>query len=240
MVSIGEIIYRLQENPLLRNIRKSDIANHIKTVINLIGAPGLYEDKSITLDIYDFRAQLPKDFVSRTAVRRIYDTNVKVGLMHNTDDFHNYSTLPTEEEKDGVDLLYTHKIIGDFIYTDFKEGKVEVMYTAITTDEQGMPMIVGNESVRLAIEWYIKQRYYEILWTTGSNGISERHYQNALTMYYQYIGQATNAINTPDPLEAEAIGNTIVRLIPHTDNVESAHKYDSQKERRRNNNNPYR
>jgi len=231
MVSIGEIIYRLQENPLLQSIKKSDVVNHVKTVIDLIGAPGLYEDKHINLEIINFQAQIPKDYKSRTTVRRVLDNNYRVTLGHNTDDaFKTYPSL-TDSEKETVDLLYTHKIVGDFIYVDFEEGNIELIYKAFKLDKEGFPYIEGDESVRLAIEWYIKQRKYEILWTLQK--LPERVYQHALQQYHFYVGQATNAILLPDPVEAEAIGNAIIRLIPQTDNFESGYKYDSQKERRK-------
>ncbi len=243
MVSVGEIMYRLQDNPLLKNVKKSDVVNHIKTVINLLGVPGLYEDKLITLDIYDFRSQIPSDFVSRTAVRRILtstvstsdgsttDIKAKITLTHNTDEFYNeYSTL-NDNDKSTVDMLYTHKIVGDFIYVDFEEGQVEMSYKAVTTDENGWPMIDSDDSVILATEWYIKRRYYEILWSNGK--LPDKVFQHSEQQYRFYMGQATNALLIPDPVEAEAIGNAIIRLIPQTDNLESNHKYDSQKERLR-------
>ncbi len=245
MVSVGEIMYRIQDNPLLKNVKKSDVVNHIKTVINLLGVPGLYEDKLITLDIYDFRAQIPSDFVSRTAVRRIISTPVsssdgssvnvkaKITLTHNTDEFYNeYSELDADN-KGLVDMIYTHKIVGDFIYVDFEEGQIQMSYKAVQTDEKGWPLIDSDESVVLATEWYIKRRYYEVLWSNGK--LADKVFQHAEQQYRFYMGQPTNALLIPDPVEAEAIGNMIIRLIPQTDNLESNHKYDSQKERLRSN-----
>lgn len=239
MVSLHQIIYEIQSNPLFQHVKKSDIVNHMRTVINLIGAPGLYIDKIIQLNIYDFHAQLPADFVNRTAVRRVLtedteSSTVYVPLAHNTDQFYkSYSELP-DEEKANVDLLYTHKIVGNVIWVDFEEGVVEVAYKAFDTDEEGFPKIhtpsqIADEAVKEAISWFIKQKFLETLWFNQK--IPRDVYMHALQQYHWYIGQASNAINTPDPVEAEALANSIVRLISQTDNVESGHKYDSQKER---------
>jgi len=242
MVSIGKAIYDIQRHPLLKNVLKSDIVNYIKTVINLIGAPGLYEDKNTQLTIADFRSLLPADFISRIAVRKIIDDEVddaqilKVTLTHNTDDaFKSYSSL-TDEGKNIInnDSIYTHKIVGDYIYTDFEEGTLELIYKAFSLDENNYPVLdgggaIGDTALQLALEWYVKREYFYILWTIGK--IAEKVYQHAHQQSLLYIGQATNAILIPDPIEAEAIGNSIVRLIPQTDNLESGHKYDSQKER---------
>ena len=155
--------------------------------------------------------------------------------MNNTDDFYKEYETFSEEDRVKVDLLYTHKIVGDYIWVDFASGKIKMAYKAIKLDQYGYPQVMGDVSTRLAIEWYIKQKYLESLWMMGK--VADKVYQQALQHYQWYIGQATNEILIPDPIEAEAIGNTIVRLIPHTDNVESGHKYDSQKERLRTNNN---
>lgn len=242
MVSIGKILYDINRHPLMKDLLKSDIVNHIVTVINRIGATSLYEDKNTNLIIADFRALLPTDFVARTTVRRIIDNAdedakvVKVTLTHNTDDaYKTYSSL-TEEGKKCVDMIYTHKIVGNYIYTDFEEGTVELIYRGYKVDNDGFPYLEGktkqeDTALQSAIEWYIKSQHYEGLWAVGK--IADKVYQHSLQQYHWYIGQATNAILTPDPVEAEAIGNSIVRLVPNVNSLESGFKYNSQKERLR-------
>jgi hypothetical protein len=51
----------------------------------------------------------------------------------------------------------TYKIQGNFIYTSFEEGEIEVSYQAIATDEQGFPLIPDNSSFTRALELYIKK-----------------------------------------------------------------------------------
>lgn len=242
MVSIGKIIYDLQRHPLMTGILKSDVVRHVTTVINRIGAPSLYEDAITNLTITNFRAQLPPEFVSRTSVRRILDDGdedsqiVKVVLTHNTDDAATTYGDLNDEGKANVDMIFTHKIVGEYIYVDFETGTVELIYKGYKLDGAGFPYLEGGSKIadtalQSAIEWYIKQQHYEGLWAVGK--LPDKVYNHAMQQYHWYIGQATNAVLMPDPIEAEAIGNAIVRLIPNSDSLETSFKYGSQKEVRK-------
>lgn len=227
MISIGEIIYRIHENPLLVNVRTSDTVNHVKTVIELVGVPGLKQDKLIVLDIIEYRAQLPEDFLNRVSVRMI-NGNDRIVLTSMTDEFGKFNReLYNSDEEPGYE--FTHKIADGYIYTDFKEGKIELLYKAYACDENGWPMIPRNESLVLAIENYIKARYYGIL--ADQNANFERAYQRAEQQYNWYVAQATTSLTMLDPVEAQALGEMLVRLISIKDNFYSNFKYAGQPER---------
>lgn len=226
MISIGEIIYRIHENPLLQSVKKSDIVNHIKTVIELIGVPGLKEEKFIKLTIIDYRAQLPADFLTRKSVR-IINGSQKIVLTNMTDEFGKFDNEIVGSTP--ADKLYTHRIINGFIYTDFKDGELELVYLAYHTDEQGWPMIPRNESVVLAIENYIKARYFRIL--ADNNASFERAYSEAEKQYCWYLAQATTSMLTLDLVEAQTLGTALIRMVPQKDSQYTNYKYDGQPER---------
>jgi hypothetical protein len=227
MISIGEIIYRINENPLLRSVKKSDIVNHIKTVISLIGVPILKEDKLVVLEIIDYRAQLPSDFIRRKSVR-VLDGTDRIVLSHMTDEYGKFSH-ELSGTIDDTDHIFTHKIVEPYIYTDFKEGRIELLYYAYILDENGWPMIPNNESLIKAIDYYIRSRHYEIL--ADQNAQFERAYQRAEQQYCWYVAQATNSLLQPDPVEAQAIGAMLTRLVPMKDNFYLSDKYAGQPER---------
>lgn len=233
MISIGDIIYRIQEHPLLKNVRKSDIVNHVKYVIELVGAPALLEDKMVELIIKDYRVKLPEDFHSRVTVRANIDGN-RIVLTHNTDDFRKFNSKVNEDIEDDTienysDTLFTHYIVDGFLYTDFINGTVELVYKAFKQDENGWPVLPDNVSLVLAIENYIKSRHFGILADLNAN--YERAYQRAEQQYTWYIAQATASILNPDPVEAKALGDRIIRLLPLTDSFYTNEKYASQPER---------
>jgi hypothetical protein len=226
MMSLGEILYRLLEQPLLKAVKKSDIATHVKTVLELVGVPGLKQEKLLSLDIHEFRAELPSDFLARKTVRALNGDD-KIVLTNTTDEYGQFNKEIFGAKNPGT--VYTHKIVNGFIYTDFKEGKVELVYYAYVTDDKGWPMIPRNESLYLAIENYIKSRHYGIL--ADQNAQFERAYQRAEQQYCWYIAQAKGFFSTPDPVEAQALGEMLVRLIPIKENFYTNDKFISQPER---------
>jgi hypothetical protein len=226
MMSIGEILYRLLEQPLLKAVKKSDISTHIKTVIELVGVPGLKEEKFIVLDVFDFRAELPSDFLTRKTVR-VVNGEDRIVLTDNTDEYGKFNKEIFGSDNPGT--IYTHKIVNGFIYTDIKECKLELVYYAYITDEHGWPMIPRNESLYLAIENYIKARYFGIL--ADQNAQFERSYQRAEQQYCWYVAQAKGFFATPDPVEAQALGEMLIRMIPIKENFYTNEKFSGQPER---------
>jgi hypothetical protein len=228
MISIGEIIYRIQEQPMLRAVKTSDIVNHVKTVIELVGVPGLKQEKKINLIVQDYRAQLPSDFIKRVTARMIDSVSRTpvVVLTEGTDNF--IRTVKDSSTLVKSDTLYSYKILDGYIYTDFKESEVELIYTAYYTDENGWPKIPNNASLLLAIENYIKQRHYGIL--ADQNAQFERAYQRAEQQYLWYVAQATNSLSHLDPVEAQALGNAIIRMIPQKTSFYTDNKYIGQPE----------
>jgi len=231
MISVGEIIYRINEHPLLKSVRKSDIVRHIKTVVELVGAPALLTEKLIQLELKDYRVKLPEDFHSRISVRAVIE-NQKIVLQHNTDDFKKFNKeLAIDENINYGDTVFTHHIVNNsYLYADFKEGTVELAYKAYEEDENGWPMLPKNESLVLAIEYYVRSRHFGILADMYPAKYAQAH-ARAEQQYTWYVRQATSSLLTLDPVEAEALGNRLVRMIPLKDEFFSNHKYSGQPER---------
>ena len=221
-MKVGEILYRIKEHPLLKNVNKSDVVNHIKTVIELVGAPGLYEEKLVKLDIRDYRAVLPKDFKSIVAVRTL--DGVKTPMKRNLDDFKKFN-----KDTANGDTTLSYHIVNNYIYVDFIEGFIEIVYLAYKLDEDGLPILPDNESLYLAIENYIKVRYFGIL-ADLYPGRYDRPLQRAEQQYAWYIAQATSSFTNPDYDTAKAIGDMIVRMLPIKKKEETNFKYANQRE----------
>jgi len=230
-ISVGELIYRINEHPLLKNVKKSDIVTHIKTVVELIGVPALYKDAYVRLTIKNYRAKLPDDFHSRTAVRVVVDGQKRV-LTHNMNDYKGFEdkiNAKTENDGNYEETMFTHHITNGYLYVDFQEGEVELAYKAYMEDENGWPLIPKNESLVLAIENYIKARHFGILADMNAN--FERAYQRAEQQYTWYVQQAHNSMLQLDPVEAKALAERIFRMIPTPDSFYTNDKYSGQAER---------
>lgn len=226
MISIGEIVYRILANPVLKGVRTSDIVIHTKTVLELVGVPGLKQDKLVHLQIENCRAPLPEDFVERISVR-VIDSSGKIVSTHDTNDFAEFNDELGEQDK--MDTIFTHRITPNYIYMDFKQGEIELLYKAYYMDENGWLMIPRNESLVLAIINYVRARHFESL--ADQNANFERAYQRAEQQYNWYVAQATNSLLNLDPVEAQALGERLIRMIPVKDNFYTNDKYAGQPER---------
>lgn len=226
MISIGEILYRILENPLLKGVKKSDVVIHVKTVLELVGVPGLKQDKFVRLQVVNYRCPLPDDFLQRISIN-VVDSRGKIVSTHATDNFAEFAGEVVNPAD--ADTLFTHKVTPNYIYFDFEEGEIELLYKAYHTDDEGWIVIPRNESLILAIENYIKARYYGIL--ADQNANFERAYQRAEQQYSWYVAQATNSMLTLDPVEAQALAAALVRMVPLKDQFYTHNKYSGQPER---------
>jgi len=77
-----------------------------------------------------------------------------------TDSFH-----MSEQLEEVTDLTY--KIQGTFLYTTVKEGTIELSYRAISTDEEGYPLLPDNSSFSRALELFVKKSWFTILFDLG-------------------------------------------------------------------------
>lgn len=102
--------------------------------------------KECDLDVVSGRTLLPQDLLGVEAVFNLFD-----GME-----------LAFRERTEGY-LKNSFKVQNRVLHTDFSDGKVKVIYRALYTDENGLPMIPDNQSV-------IEAMYYHILWKVAELG----------------------------------------------------------------------
>ena len=79
-------------------------------------------------------------------------------------------------------------------------------------DEDGYPMIPDNAAFINALELYIKQRYFTILFDKGK--LDHKILQNTQQEYAWAVGQAQTSMISPTVDQMQAITNSINTLIP--------------------------
>lgn len=228
MISINDILFRVYRNPVLKNVRKVDVVEYTKSLIRLLNIPITYESKSIVLSIKDFRAILPKELKDIKGVYAM-TSNGKAGIRIKASTENRIQHTGTIEDAKGEGIAYKH--VPGWIYTEFKEGDIEIIYTAFRVDENNFPLLPENESLILAIENYIKVQYFTILVETGH--MSVQVLERAEQQYNWYVGQASNSFDTPTEEEAESILNGLIRLMPDRDAFFTDFKYSSNTEKLR-------
>lgn len=221
MLTVNDIIYRIYENPLLQNVRKSDIVTHIKSVIKLLDLPATFEEKRIVVNIQEYRARIPKDLYEIKSVMAMNYGGAQVRVRASSDD----RVQQQNEFRGSRTTTIAYKIVPGYIYTEFQSGDIELIYTAFSTDEKGFPLIPDEESLVLAIENYIKVRHFTILFENKQ--LSENILNRAEQQYSWYIGQAANKFTTPTPEQTESLLNAFVRLIPNRKAIEDNFKFNS-------------
>jgi len=219
MISIKEVIYRIYANPIMRNMERSDVVTSIKTILRLIGVPGSLTQKSIVLEILEGRATLPKDLMNIVSVV-LQDTNGNaIRVRASTDDNIQVNHTKADTQIPAITYQRAH----DYLYTDFQEGTVRVVYNGIAMDKDGYPEIPDNESLLMAIENYVKFRYFTGLFENGF--IGEGVLDRAETQYLFYVGQVSNDFDMPSEDGIESLINSIATLIPNRDAIDSNFKF---------------
>ena len=222
MISINDILFRVYRNPILKNVRKVDVVEYTKSLINLLHIPITYEEKSIKLKIVDYRAILPKELKNVRGVSMVSSTgDIGIRVKASTDQRVQHNRKTTDVKADAI----AYKWVPGWIYTEFKAGEVEVIYEAFRLDTNGFPLLPDNESLLLAIENYIKVQYFTILVETGH--MTMAILEKAEQQYSWYAGQATQYFDTPTEDEAENIVSALTNLLPAGDAFFTNFKYSS-------------
>jgi len=224
MVTINDILFRIYRNPLLRNVRKIDVVEDIKSVMELLDIPASMEEKRVVLTVQEYRVVTPKDLHVVKYVMAMNLNGVSQRLRSSSDDRIQHQKV----YRDQLASTATYKVVPGWIYTDFASGDIEVVYTGITMDDSGFPLIPKNESLLKAIENYVKTQYFTMLHEMGH--ISIEALERAEQQYAFYAGQTSNSFSMPTPDETESLFNALVRLIPDRDSFDTNFKFGSNKE----------
>lgn len=231
--NIRRVLDNIHEHPLMADVTLEQAVRYTVRFIGLHSFPKMFQDKTCTVEIQDFRGMLPCDLVSIIQVR---DTHNDVFLRAMTDTFPgankaNQSNWSNQSDwanhstkKDGLDFRNTYipperkymeepsfKTQGRVIFTSFPEGCVEIAYRSIPTDDDGFPLLIDNENYLAALEAFIKVQVFTIKFDTGK--INANVLQNAQQDYAWRAAELGTEFNSLSYSEAEALtrfNNTLI------------------------------
>lgn len=197
-VKIQQIIDDIMEHPLLQDVTQERVIKYAADFMQRVGVPKIFDNKTATLEVTKYKAQLPCDFYSILGVRM---SDSHVAFRATTDIYH------LSENKECSDNYrdLTYKIQGNYIFTSIEEGNIEISYMAIPVDEEGLPMIPDNVKYIEALELYIKKKLFTILF--DQQKLHQSILQNVQQEYAFAVGQAQNDLIMPTLDEMEAISN---------------------------------
>lgn len=105
----------------------------------------------------------------------------------------------------------TYKFNGNYVYTSFSTGIMDIAYDGLLLDDDGIPMIPNDVAVEKAVENNIKREYFGIMQDMGKDVV--RAYQRANEEYLWYVGKAASHAAFASIDKREAMSNTYRRLI---------------------------
>jgi hypothetical protein len=218
--------------------------------MDLVAAPDQYIDKvtdgnkeignPCAIEIKNYRGKLPDDILY---IVQAQEYQRKIPMRKTTDNFHIgrevaeehlpdatpkppfSSTLHVKDMllKDGCAEELTYSVSQCYMFTNFKEGLVEIAYKAFPTDEEGMPMIPDNTKYVLAAKAYVAEKIGQRLWMQGK--MTGDKFQYLQRERDWYMGAATSAGNMPDVDKMESWKNAFVRLVPNLNFHDNAFRY---------------
>jgi hypothetical protein len=123
-----------------------------------------------------------------------------------------------------------YKINGGIIFTDFTTGYVEMAYTSIPLDSQGLPMIPDDYKYIRAIEDYIIERIDYRVWRRSPSPQNKSILNDSEQKSAFSIGSARTKGRIPSVDQMESIKNMWLRSIPriseHSNNFNSLNKQE--------------
>lgn len=221
--NIRVILDRLLRHPLLTDLNLETAIQYTLDFISIMGLPNVYVDKIETIDIKEYRGELPCDLISINQVR-LHKNGIALRAM--TDNFNAY---PTHDHERGLERGEpSFKTQGRVIFTSIRHEKVDISYKAIMLDDEGLPLIPDNSIFLKALELYIKKEWFTILFDMGK--ISPAVLNNTQQEYAFKAGQCNNEFVIPSVSEMEAITNVWNQLIPRVTEFKKSFKNLGDKE----------
>lgn len=206
--NIRLIMDRLQRHPLMNDITFETVVDYAVEFIRIVGTPPSFIEKTASIEIRDYRGELPCDFYEMIQVRtEKHHGGHQHAFRYTTDSFH----LSPHHHRHS-DLTY--KLQGNCIFTSIPKGRIEIAYRAMPIDDEGYPLIPDNSSFSRALELYIKLQWFTIQFDLGK--VNMQVLNNTQQQYAWAVGQAQTDLIRPSIDQMEAISNMWCKLLPDT------------------------
>jgi len=255
-ISVKSIADKLMMNPILKDLNFEFIIDKTIECLRLVNMPPIYVPGTATIQITNFRGDLPIDmiylkqafFISNSTGASGFKgttpadllTGQSLSMQDNTSPL-NTDLIPMQYATDNVHESYmclphsnsnnnalTFSLTNNKIYTNIEQGGVFLTYKAIAVDENCYPLIPDNIKLIRAIESYIKYKWFDIL--NDMDKVTDRKLSKAEADYCWNIGQAQSDLIMPNETEMEALVNSIAKLLPNTDQFNQRMKFLGSKE----------
>jgi hypothetical protein len=231
-VSVDMLIEQLIQDYGFETVNRAEVIEWVWRSMAIIGTPYPYEDKSVELDIVDYKSSLPLNLYSIGMIREKttgipfremtdmfnkFGNSAYEGLTEITADFdpaypyvsaaeNTVESYQTIIGPNASSEFYTYKTQGNFIYFGMDNGTAEMQYKAMPIDiVTGMPTLPDNAIYLRGVEGFVAEKLAMRL--LMKDQISERKYDIIAKNYYFDVGAAQNICRMPDPSRMETLIN---------------------------------
>jgi len=226
LVSLKQVADKLMQNPLMHDMNWDFIVGRAVEVLELVGTPGIYVDKTIDLEVRNHRAILPVDLMGINSIGKVESNRSIISMQTSEDTLHNdYAGLPGLAN---TETGFTYSMSHSAIFTNFESGVVLINYKTLATDEECFPLIPGQVELLRAIESYVRYKWYDILHDLDQ--ISERKLSKVESEYSFNIGQAQSAMIMPSYDEMEQLTNQITQILPSRKEFQTRYQFLGKQE----------
>ncbi len=217
--SIKNLLDRLTRHPMLKDISLESVVQYTIDFIAIFGLPKMYENKEAVINIKDYRGLLPCDLIS---INQVKDSKSKRCFR-----FMDGTFMP-EGHKNELQF----KTQGNIIFTSIENGEIIISYKSIPVDKEGYPLLSDNPVFLRALELFIKEQYFTILFDMGK--ITPAVLQNTQQQYSWAAGQLEEEYTIPSISEMESIKNSWCTLIQRTTEFDNGFSHNGDREYIRN------
>ena len=191
-LSIKKILDSCLRHPLMQDLSLETAVDYTIDFMRIVGMPRMFTEKVEIITVKNYKALLPCDYYKTIQIR----IPGGAALTYSTDSFH----------MNGKGNISTYKIHGNIIYTSIESGDLELSYLAISTDDDGYPLLPDNSSFTRALELYIKKQWFTILFDLGK--INPAVLQNVQQEYAWAVGDCQSEFNRMSIDQMEAFSNS--------------------------------
>ena len=197
--NIRVVMDNIMLHPLLRDLSIDTVIRYTVEFMRIVGCPYMFADKVATLKIRDYRCELPCDFYQINQMR--------------TDDgrYYEVATASFHDKDHDASGRATYKVQGNVLISSLETDDAELSYQAIDVDEDGFPTLPDNSKFIRALEAYIKQQWFTILFDTGR--VSAGVLDNAQRDYAWCVGQCCTEQNRMSIDKLESLSNQLTSLM---------------------------
>ena len=207
-INIREALSRTMRHPLLQDVSLEQAVQYVIDFIGIFGLPCMYQHKETVLHIDEFKAELPCDLIR---IELVKDCKSGISLRSMTDVFNPQRNSTDIEERRRFHEL-SFKTQGRTLFCSFPCGDVQLAYLAIPVDEDGLPLLIDDPNYLTALDAYIKQEVFTILFDQGK--IQPVVLQKAEQRYAWAAGRLHTHFKMPSVSEMESITRMWNTLIP--------------------------